>query len=215
MMQKRIFDFCLSFYGLTLLSCFLLILFVIMKIFDPGPVFFIQKRVGKKGKLFKCIKFRTMSFGSEKDGYITTANDRRITKTGSLLRKYKIDELPQLWNVLVGDMSMVGPRPDVPGYADKLNGEDRKLLDLYPGITGPASIYFRNEEKIFLRVKNPKMYNDFIIYPKKVELNLQYIKHWSLSKDIIYIIATLIPSLASRLGLKKWTEDLSSYENYS
>jgi lipopolysaccharide/colanic/teichoic acid biosynthesis glycosyltransferase len=126
-----------------------------------------------------------------KGSTVTTANDKRITKSGRFFRKYKIDELPQLINVLKGDMSFVGPRPDVPGYADKLEGEDRIILSIKPGITGPASLKYKNEEEILASEKNPKEYNDKIIWPDKVKINKEYIKNWSLKKDIEYIIKTI------------------------
>jgi lipopolysaccharide/colanic/teichoic acid biosynthesis glycosyltransferase len=136
-----------------------------------------------------------MYIGSEHKGTITSAIDNRITPIGHFLRKFKLDELPQLWNVLIGKMSLVGPRPDVAGYADKLMGENRKILELKPGITGPASLYFRNEEEVLAQVDNLKQYNDTVIWPKKVELNLDYYYHWSFWKDIGYILRTILPGL--------------------
>lgn len=153
-------------------------------------VFFLQKRVGENGKLFTIIKIKTM-YPNKKGSTVTTANDSRITKSGKFFRKYKIDELPQLINVLKGDMSFVGPRPDVPGYADKLEGEDRIILSIKPGITGPASLKYKNEEEILANVENPNEYNDKVIWPDKVKINKEYIKNWSLKKDIEYIIKTL------------------------
>jgi lipopolysaccharide/colanic/teichoic acid biosynthesis glycosyltransferase len=150
----------------------------------------LQERVGENGKLFTIIKIKTM-YPEKKGSTITTANDKRITKSGRFFRKYKIDELPQLINVLKGDMSFVGPRPDVPGYADKLEGEDRIILSVKPGITGPASLKYKNEEEILASVKNPKEYNDKVIWPDKVRINKKYIKNWSLKKDIEYIIKTI------------------------
>lgn len=136
-----------------------------------------------------------MYLDSEKHGSITTSNDSRITPLGCFLRKYKLDEFPQLWNVLVGKMSFVGPRPDVPGYADKLQKDARAILDLRPGITGPASLCFKDEEKLLSKVSNPKEYNDTILWPKKVKLNREYIDNWSFWKDIEYIFITLFPKL--------------------
>jgi len=136
-----------------------------------------------------------MFIGSESLGSITTSLDERVTGIGKLLRAYKLDELPQLWNVSIGKMSFVGPRPDVSGYADKLTGESRKILELRPGITGPASLYFRDEEKLLSSVENPKEFNDAIIWPKKVQINLEYYYHWSFWKDIGYILITIFPFL--------------------
>jgi len=136
-----------------------------------------------------------MYCGSEAHGFVTAAGDRRVSFIGRILRRFKLDELPQLWNVLIGKMSFVGPRPDVPGYADKLTGDSRKILELRPGITGPASLYFRDEEKLLASVENPKEFNDSIIWPKKVQLNLEYYYHWSFWKDIGYILITIFPVL--------------------
>lgn len=148
------------------------------------------KRVGKDGKLFTMYKFRSMSQHHD-DSSVSVAGESRITPLGAKLRKYKIDELPELWNVLIGNMSFVGPRPDVPGYADKLEGEDRDILKLRPGITGPASLKYRNEEELLAKQANPQEYNDFVIYPDKVRINLFYLKHYSFMMDIMIIIATV------------------------
>jgi lipopolysaccharide/colanic/teichoic acid biosynthesis glycosyltransferase len=134
-------------------------------------------------------------------GYITTTGDSRITGIGRILRSLKLDELPQLWNVFIGEMSFVGPRPDMPGYADQLQGDSRKILELSPGITGPASLYFKDEEKFLAGVKDPKEYNDTIIWPKKVRLNLEYYNNWSFWKDIGYIFVTLFPAFDRFLKL--------------
>ena len=134
-----------------------------------------------------------MHIGSGHKGTITSAHDERITPIGHFLRKYKLDEIPQLWNVFIGKMSFVGPRPDVPGYADRLTGENRKILELLPGITGPASLFFRNEEELLCKTKNPKIFNDATLWPKKVELNLDYYYHWGFWKDIGYIVVTVFP----------------------
>ena len=138
---------------------------------------------------------------SEKHGTVTTAGDSRITPIGRFLRKYKLDEIPQLWNVFIGNMSFVGPRPDVTGYADRLQGDDCKILELYPGITGPATLKFRNEESLLAQVPDPQRYNDEIIFPEKVRLNLEYMDHWSFWKDIGYIIMTIMPGSARKVGL--------------
>jgi lipopolysaccharide/colanic/teichoic acid biosynthesis glycosyltransferase len=190
---KRAFDVFFSLCGSILLSIPLCFLILLLKSVSHGPVFFRQNRVGRNGEMFVCIKFRTMSVNSESLGTVTSATDSRITHCGRFLRKYKIDELPQLWNILLGKMSFVGPRPDVPGYADTLAGNARQILELRPGITGPASLYFRNEEEILASVENPRLFNDTVIWPKKVALNLDYYDHWSFWKDIGYILVTLFP----------------------
>jgi len=188
---KRIFDFILSLIGLIFTWPIILIAWIVATIETKSNGFFIQKRVGKDGKLFNVYKIKTMKQIPNINTTITTKNDMRITKSGAFFRKYKIDELPQLLNVLLGDMSFVGPRPDVPGYADKLEGDDRIVLSIRPGITGPATIKYKNEEDILANVDNPIEYNDKIIWPDKVKINKEYIKNWSLKKDIEYIIKTI------------------------
>jgi lipopolysaccharide/colanic/teichoic acid biosynthesis glycosyltransferase len=195
---KRTFDLLCSGIGLILLLLPGMVIGLLIALFSPGPIFFIQRRIGQYGKAFSVIKFRTMYIGSEHKGTITSAVDNRITPIGHFLRKCKLDELPQLWNVLIGKMSLVGPRPDVAGYADELTGENRKILELKPGITGPASLYFRNEEELLAQIDNPKQYNDTVIWRKKVELNLNYYYHWSFGKDIGYILKTMLPRVESR-----------------
>lgn len=153
---------------------------------------FRQVRVGEDGKLFKIYKIRTMKVDIPKEDFITLKNDDRITPFGKVLRKYKLDELPQLINIIVGEMSLVGPRPDVPGYADNLVGEDRIILTVKPGLTGSATLKFKNEENLLSKQKNPKKFNDEVIWPEKVKLNRQYIKEWSLFNDIKCIVKTII-----------------------
>ena len=189
--MKRLIDFILSFTALILLSPFLLFISILIKITNNGSIFFIQERVGKNGSLFKMIKFRTMYTDHNDNNTISVKGDSRITKLGFFLRKYKIDELPELINVLFGDMSFVGPRPDVKGYADKLKGDNRKILKLRPGITGPASIKFINEELLLSQQKNPKYYNDNVIYPEKVRINLDYFYNNSIWIDFKIIFATI------------------------
>ncbi len=155
-----------------------------------GPIFFIQNRVGQNGKLFKVIKFRTMITG-HKGSSVSVKGESRITKLGAVLRKYKIDELPELWNILIGEMSFVGPRPDVPGFADELTGEDRLILNLKPGITGPASVKYANEEEILAGVNDPEDYNRKVIWPDKVKLNLEYYHKHNLLIDIRIILKTI------------------------
>lgn len=186
---KRVFDFLLALIGLFFTWPIILVAWIIASIETKSNGFFLQKRVGENGKLFTIIKIKTMY--PNKGSSITTANDKRVTKSGKFFRKYKIDELPQLVNVLIGDMSFVGPRPDVKGYADKLQGEDKIILSVKPGITGPATLKYKNEEEILAKVDNPIEYNDKVIWPDKVKINKEYIKNWSLKKDIEYIIKTI------------------------
>jgi lipopolysaccharide/colanic/teichoic acid biosynthesis glycosyltransferase len=188
---KRLIDFIMSFTALILLSPFLLFISILVKISSNGSILFVQERVGKNGILFKMIKFRTMYEDHNDNNTISVKGDSRITKLGYFLRKYKIDELPELINVLFGDMSFVGPRPDVKGYADKLKGDHRKILKLRPGITGPASIKFINEELLLSQQKNPKYYNDNVIYPEKVRINLDYFYNNSIWIDFKIIFATI------------------------
>ena len=189
--MKRLFDFTCSLAGLFLLSPLILLLAIVVKVTSKGPVFFIQERVGKDGKIFKMIKFRSMFVTQESSSTISIKGDIRVTKIGVFLRMYKLDELPELINVLLGHMSLVGPRPDVPGYADKLVGEDRNILKLRPGITSPASLKYSNEEEILVKQKNPKAYNDEVIYPDKVRINLEYYNNQSIWLDIKIIFATI------------------------
>ena len=189
--MKRVFDFLVSLVGLFLFSPLLVLLSLLIKFTSKGTIFFIQERVGENGVFFKMIKFRSMQVIQDSDSTISVKGDMRVTKVGSFLRRYKVDELPELWNVLVGDMSLVGPRPDVPGYADFLRGEDRNILKLKPGITGPASLKYANEEEILARQENPKEYNDVIIYPDKVRINLDYYYQSNLWIDIKIIFATI------------------------
>ena len=189
--MKRVFDFLVSLVGLFLFSPLLVLLSLLIKFTSKGTIFFIQERVGENGVFFKMIKFRSMQMIKDSDSTISVKGDIRVTKVGSFLRRYKLDELPELWNVLVGDMSLVGPRPDVPGYADFLIGEDRNILKLKPGITGPASLKYANEEDILARQENPEEYNEKIIYPDKVRINLDYYYQSNLLIDIKIIFATI------------------------
>lgn len=191
MWTKYLFDCFFAFVGLIILLPVFLVIAVLIKIRMPGPVFYTQERVGQYGKFFRMWKFRSMRKNALATT-ITTSQDDRITPLGSKLRRHKLDELPELWNVLKGDMSFVGPRPDVPGYADKLQGEDRKILKLKPGITGPASLKYANEEEILSQVENPEKYNDEVIYPDKVKINLEYYKNWSLIGDLRIIRDTIL-----------------------
>jgi lipopolysaccharide/colanic/teichoic acid biosynthesis glycosyltransferase len=192
---KRAFDLTGAAIGLVLLSPVLLVLMLGVKLTSPGPALYRQTRVGRDGSFFSMLKVRTMHYSPEDEGsHITTAGDDRITTYGKLLRRYKLDELPQVWNVLKGDMSFVGPRPDVPGYADQLRGDERRVLDIRPGITGPSSLYFRDEEELLAEVDEPVEHNDRVLYPIKTRLNLEYLDSWSFSRDLGYLLVTIVPS---------------------
>ena len=156
-----------------------------------GPVIFKQKRVGQHGRIFTMYKFRSMTV-YHSGSSVSVQGESRITPLGAVLRKYKLDELPELCNVLIGDMSFVGPRPDVPGYADKLIGDDRKILLLKPGITGPASLKYRNEEELLAEQEDPQKYNDEILFPDKVRINIEYLDNWSFWYDIKIIVYTVL-----------------------
>ena len=203
---KRVFDIIASLFGLLLLWWVYPIVAIIIKIKMPGgPAFFCQKRVGRDGKLFTCHKFRTMTV-KHSGSSVSVAGDSRITPLGAKLRHYKIDELPELWDVLIGNMSFVGPRPDVPGYADQLQGDDRVVLKLRPGITGPATLKYRLEDEMISNYVAERQavgdtrdsqviaveYNDKLIYPDKVRLNCYYYRHYSFIKDIEMIFATVL-----------------------
>ena len=216
MFLKFIFDRVVALIGLLFLWPIILITAILVKVKMPGgPAFFVQKRVGKDGKLFDCHKFRSMTV-KHSGSSVSVAGDSRITPFGAKLRHYKIDELPGLWDVLIGNMSFVGPRPDVPGYADQLQGDDRKVLKLRPGITGPATLKYRVEDEMIAdfvsQIKNGKLkienglqipqglsdqelavwYNDNIIYPDKVRINKYYYEHYSFIKDIQMILCTVL-----------------------
>jgi lipopolysaccharide/colanic/teichoic acid biosynthesis glycosyltransferase len=192
MILKIIFDKTMALLGLMFLSPVLLVVAILIKVKMPGgPIIFKQKRVGQYGKLFIMYKFRSMAVGHGGSS-VSVAGESRITPLGAKLRKYKLDELPELWNVLTGDMSFVGPRPDVPGYADMLQGNERRVLDLKPGITGPASLKYRNEEEILALQDDPIKYNDEVIFPDKVKINLCYLDNWSFLEDIKIIIYTIL-----------------------
>ena len=189
--QKRLFDIVFSVVGLLLTWWIILLAWIVSSVETRSNGFFVQKRIGRHGKPFDLYKIKTMRPVKGLTTTVTTANDMRITKSGAFFRRTKIDELPQLLNVLKGDMSFVGPRPDVPGYADKLEGEARAILELRPGITGPASLKYKNEEEILAQQEDPKAYNDSVIWPDKVKINMDYMKNWSFQKDIAYIIQTI------------------------
>lgn len=205
MILKYIFDRVVALVGLLFLWPVLLIVAILIKVKMPGgPALFVQKRVGKEGKLFDCHKFRTMTV-KHNGSTVSVAGDSRITPLGAKLRHWKLDELPGLWDVLIGNMSFVGPRPDVPGYADKLQGDDRDVLKLRPGITGPATLKYRLEDEMISEYVAKKQaegderpmqeiaveYNDTIIYPDKVRLNCYYYRHYSFVKDFQMILCTV------------------------
>ena len=206
MIIKWLFDRLVSLIGLVFLWPLLLIVAILIKMrMSGGPVFFVQKRVGKDGKLFNCHKFRTMIV-RHNGSTVSVSGDNRITPLGATLRHYKLDELPGLWDVLIGNMSFVGPRPDVPGYADKLEGDDRIVLKLRPGITGPATLKYRLEDEMISDYVTGKQeegdhrsiqeiaeeYNDKVIYPDKVRINKYYYEHYSFIKDIQMIFCTVL-----------------------
>lgn len=192
MALKWIFDRFMALIGLLALWPVLLVVALLIRIKMPGgPVFFKQKRVGRNGRLFTMYKFRSMTI-DHGGSSVSVAGESRITPLGAKLRHYKLDELPELWNVLIGDMSFVGPRPDVPGYADNLKGEAREVLKLRPGISGPASLKYRDEEDVLSQQPNPQQYNDEVIYPDKVRINLYYLYHYSFIKDIQMIFCTVL-----------------------
>ena len=190
-MTKRLFDIIFSLFGILFLLPVFIIVSILIKIDSSGPIFFLQERVGLNGELFKIIKFRSMKEDHKNSLTVTLENDKRITRIGKKLRKYKIDEIPELINVLVGDMSFVGPRPDVPGYADLLKGNDRNVLKLRPGITSLASVKYSNEEQLLMVQKDPIAYNNDVIFPDKVKMNLNYYENNNIWIDIKIIFATL------------------------
>ena len=205
MILKWLFDRIIAFFGLLFLWPVLLVVAIMVKVkMSGGPAFFVQKRVGKGGKLFNCHKFRTMTV-NHNGSTVSVAGDSRITPFGATLRHYKLDELPGLWDVLIGNMSFVGPRPDVPGYADRVAGVDRGVLKLRPGITGPATLKYRLEDEMISDYVAKKQaegdirpiqeiateYNDNVIYPDKVRLNCYYYRQYSFIKDIEMIFATV------------------------
>jgi lipopolysaccharide/colanic/teichoic acid biosynthesis glycosyltransferase len=191
---KRVFDILVSLLGLLVLWPLLLVGWLAAAASTRANGFFVQTRVGMHGQTFKLLKLRSMRKCFVVQTTVTTRQDPRITRIGSLLRKTKMDELPQLWNVLVGDMSLVGPRPDVPGFADQLTGDDRSVLSIRPGITGPASLEFRDEEELLAMQDDPEKFNREVIWPRKVELNRAYVANYSFWKDLVYIWRTIARS---------------------
>jgi lipopolysaccharide/colanic/teichoic acid biosynthesis glycosyltransferase len=188
---KRGFDFCVAIVGVSATGWLILVAWLAASIDTRSNGLFIQKRVGRRGRIFRVLKIRTMRPVQGVETVVTTDQDPRITPLGRFWRKTKIDELPQLINVLKGDMSFVGPRPDVPGFADRSVGEERLLLSIRPGITGPATLKYRNEEQILMEVDDPEKYNREVIFPDKVRINLKYIREYSFWKDLKYIWKTV------------------------
>ena len=189
-MVKWLFDRALSLCAIVVLLPVLLLVAAIILLANGAPVLYIQERVGQGGKPFRLIKFRTMR--GEEESPIAASELNRITRVGRWLRRTKIDELPELLNIFVGDMSFVGPRPDVAGYADKLEGDDRRLLTMKPGLTGVASLKYRDEEDLLAAQPNPQEYNDKVIWPDKVRLNLLYMERQSLWLDVKVLICTAL-----------------------
>jgi lipopolysaccharide/colanic/teichoic acid biosynthesis glycosyltransferase len=189
--RKRVFDVLASAGGLVGLSWLIAIAYVAATIDTRASGFFRQERIGRDGRRFNVIKIRSMRADPGIDTSVTTARDPRITRLGRFFRRSKIDELPQLWNVLKGDMSLVGPRPEVPGFADLLTGADRAILSIRPGITGPATLHFRNEEELLAASDDPEAYNRDVIFPTKVRMNLEYLREYSFRGDLDLLRRTL------------------------
>ena len=205
---KRWVDMALAVGAVLVATLPMAVIAILVRCIDGKPVLFRQERIGLGGRTFILVKFRTMIGGCRPGLTITAAGDRRITRLGALLRRTKLDELPQLFNVLSGDMSFVGPRPDVPGYWNTLSGNDRALLSLRPGITGPATLVFRDEEKLLAETADPQLVNDSIIFPEKLDLNRRYLEELSLAADLKWMAYTLLPPalLKRRLRIEGWTQ---------
>ena len=187
---KRLFDLFFSFIALSILTAPMLILFVLATISTGKLGLYSQNRIGLQGKVFLMYKLRSMKEGDD-TSVITVKNDPRITRFGRFLRNFKLDEIPQLWNVIIGDMSLVGPRPDVVGYADELLGDDRIILSVRPGITGPATLKYKNEEALLAVQSDPVHFNDTVIWKDKIDLNKKYIENWSFTGDLKFILKTI------------------------
>jgi len=190
-MTKRIFDFILSLFGIILLFPLFIVISILIILDSPGGIFYLQTRVGKNNKDFKLFKFRTMKTDSDKKGLLTVGNaDSRITRTGLWLRKYKLDELPQLFNVLLGDMSLVGPRPEVRKYVDMYSPEQLKVLSVKPGITDNASIEYADENELLSKQPEPEKFYIREVMPAKLKINLEYISNQSVAEDFRIILKT-------------------------
>ena len=203
---KRSFDVVVACAGLILCSWLIALAWVAARL-DTGQGFFRQERVGFGGRRFRIVKISTMRQSLGPATTTTVANDPRITRVGRFLRATKLDELPQLYNVLMGDMSIVGPRPDVPGYADTLTGEDRVVLAVRPGITGPATLQFRDEERMLLSQPDPERFNREVLFPAKVRINRAYVENYHFTDDLRYIAATILPRLVSAPGPRRHSND--------
>lgn len=204
---KRWFDLALALACTTLCALPMALIAVVIRVLDGPPALFRQTRIGRHGRPFTLLKFRTMAHRPEVGSTITTADDPRVTPLGRLLRRSKLDELPQLFNVVRGDMSFVGPRPDVPGYWDQLHGEDRRLLALRPGVTGPATLLFRDEEVLLAAAPDPRRFNDEVLFPEKIRVARRYAARISLFSDVMWILLTLTPGSWTGRALKAggWT----------
>lgn len=195
---KRVFDVAASCVGLVALAPVLLVVGLAVIATSRGPALFRQERVGKDGRMFRIAKFRTMYLHQDEANTVTIAGDSRVTPLGRFLRRVKLDEVPQLWNVLRGEMSLVGPRPDVREMVGRLQGEQRRILSVRPGITSPATLKYADEEALLAQQDNPVCYNREVIFPDKVRVNLEYIDNWSLQRDLWIIIQTLLPFLRDK-----------------
>lgn len=195
---KRAFDVCSAVAGILALAVPMALVALLVKFTSKGPILFQQERIGREGRTFFVRKFRTMAIGHGERSTVTVRGDSQITPFGRLLRRYKLDEYPQLWNVLIGEMSLVGPRPDVPGYYDRLRGPERRVLLLRPGITGPSSIKYVNEEDVLAEQEDPVRFNDQVLFPDKVRINLDYLDHCSFHGDLGWIWKTLISMIKKR-----------------
>lgn len=191
MLFKRTFDILASFFGLIILSPLLLVAGLLVRFSSEGPVLFRQERTGRHGIPFTIYKFRTM-FVDHGGSSVSVKGEKRITPIGAVLRKFKIDEFPELWNILIGDMSFVGPRPDMPEYAARLQGKQREILTVRPGLTSPASIKYAREEELLSLVPDPQKHFDEVIWPDKMRMNLEYIKRRSFIGDIVLILRTVV-----------------------
>lgn len=191
-LKKRLFDIVLSIVGICLTWWLMLLAWVVASVETKSSGLFIQERIGKDANPFWVFKIKTMKRVQGINTSVTTSHDSRITKSGMFFRTTKIDELPQLFNVLLGSMSFVKPRPDVPGFADMLEGEDRIILSVRPGITYPASLKYKEEEALLSKQSEPESYNKNVIWKDKVKLNKIYVQNWSFKKDMDYIIKTIL-----------------------
>lgn len=189
---KRIFDAAIASIALVALTPLFAVIALLIKITSRGPIFYRQARVGRSGRIFQLTKFRSMIVNSERKGLlITSAGDRRVTPFGRILRRSKMDELPQFWNVVRGEMSLVGPRPEVPLYVDVYSVEQREVLTIRPGITDPASIAYRDEEKVLAGKSDPDLYYRQVVLPHKIDLNREYLKRLSFSYDLWLLLRTV------------------------